>query len=211
MLGKSELVLQPQIPVDSGKVLLASSFEPGEKLVAANAKWQRVAGVEPAWLTLDHHAPRPFFAGQLALHDLLNEDEETAPGRHRVTAVRREANRFVLESSEFWLGTTPGPMRDDGCLLFAPRGTYNGDTEADSVEIVALTWGPRALQVRIEFLDTVEEQVARPNTALTWRPRTPLPSGDFDFTLSCRDAKGNQVDAVSRTITVNRDAPKKVP
>ena len=175
----------------------------------ARTKLRRLAGSSPAWLALDDHAPRPFVAAELELSRLLDEDEEMAPGQHRLVAVRRDPSGYVVQEREFSLDTNEGPRNASGCLLLAPRGTFNGPLAADAIDIVVLPLGRAPRRVRLGLgaalgPSTTTLAEFRTGRAIVFRP-APLPSGDFQVAVDCLAEGDVSISRFVRTITVNRE------
>jgi hypothetical protein len=165
---------------------------------------------------LDDHAFRRVSGGRVRLSELLLEDEELAPGPHRVVALRDSGDSREIAWSWFTLSddavaTTAAPPA--GVVLLSPQGTFNGDAAADGVTIDAFV-----LETRRPLLVRVQGpgwSVERRTSGEPLRARA-LPSGDFR--VEAFDLGGGAGAAVppsgpwatmSRVITVNRDAPRR--
>jgi hypothetical protein len=161
---------------------------------------------------------------RIPLGSLVPADRDLAPGIHRLFAVAiDEQGRMVRPVGprsrgpfavvRFRIGVrAPLPEERPFVAYSQPRGTYNGNEAADAVYLDFYLVGTdryAGSRVRVgvsgmggSWADTLE----------TWQPVyiRGLSSGDFAVELSLVDRRGEaieEVEAVGRTITVNRDAP----
>ncbi len=162
---------------------------------------------------LDDHAFRRVSGGRVRLSELLLEDEELAPGPHRVVAVhdtdgKREVAWSWFTLSDDALATPPPPA---GVVLLSPHGTFNGNAAADDVTIDAFVLEVhRPLLVRVQGPGWAVE---RRTSGEPLRVRA-LPSGDFrveafDLGGGAAVPPSGPWATMSRVITVNRDAPRR--
>lgn len=165
-----------------------------------------------AWLALDHHTPRALSKNKKswALTDLLNEDEEIAPGEHHLISVARAGDSFTYELQSFQVDTQARELVPPACFLFSPRGTFNGDAEADALQVIVFPLGESVTRIRVhlrgaDWSSEIESEPGIPLRAIR------LPSGDFSVHVSCRATSGEELASFERIITVNRDAPVKEP
>ncbi len=184
-------------------------------------------------LALDGHAFRPS-RDRVTLGDLLLEDEELAPGPHRLVALRDEPAGRLVTATWFWVhegaedeASVPEAPPRAGVVLVAPRGTYNGPQAADAVQIDAFALAPFRRTSAASPIDQgaiLRAQVEGPEGSLAGTTQgEPLallrlgsgdhrvevrriaPRGDAPRDDAPRDDEGPW-DVVSRVITVNRDA-----
>lgn len=188
---------------------------------------------EGVLVALDGHAFRAFPGEGVPLGRLLLEDEEIAPGPHRLVALRDEGTRRAVAVTWFWVheGATSSPAVPEepppgGVVLVAPRGTYNGERAADAVRIDAFalassalvaptgerTTSPvdseAALRVRMAGPGGAATQVTRGESLAVQR----LESGDHGIEVTRAPAVGGRErvgegpwGVAHRIITVNRD------
>lgn len=208
------------------KPLVAASFgvvEPrqGAFVPASEAQVLRVSvqGAEgELWIALDEHPFRSVRTGSVRLGALLLEDEELAPGPHRVVVLKETEGGWAFAASSFSVGdegqaASPPPVPPpSGVVLLDPRGTYNGVSAADAVTVRAWSLTSRAaLSVRVTGTKLLLEKRTNGEALRV----VGLPSGDFRFEVLelAPAADGRLVHAggrwsnMSRVITVNRDAP----
>ncbi len=160
-------------------------------------------------VALDGHFPRKVRGRDIALGELVLEDEEIAPGLHRLAALatRKDGTRAVALA---WFQVTDGNEGKGaeeappwGVLLLSPHGTFNGDAAADGVTIDA--WSPDPKDQLTVELTGVGVHVRKVGPATPLRVLG-LPSGDFRVRVKLATAGGPWAE-VTRVITVNRDAP----
>jgi hypothetical protein len=190
----------------------------GEVLTLAEARTRSVvvSGAPGEVLVgLDDHAFRRVPAGKVRLSELLLEDEELAPGPHRVVVMRdAEGTRsavwswFLVTDEAAATAALPPP----GVVLSSPQGTYNGDAAADAVIIEAFALeSRRPLLVRVHGVGWAVE---RRTSGEPLRVQG-LPSGDIRVEATELGEGASSVPAagpwatMSRVITVNRDAPRR--
>jgi|GEM_PF-2151923 len=162
------------------------------------------------WLALDQHPPRFSKGRRLRLVDLINEDEEVAPGTHSLTLIRSVSDHIEVQSHPFSIDTDLGKSGDPvDCVLFQPAGTYNGEKASEMVEFLALPIGLGAADVEYEVaslhLDAPPPWRAHGTFKTGEIAGVSLASGDFRVTATCRNGAGIE-RRMTRTITVNRDA-----
>lgn len=182
-------------------------------------------------VALDGHAFRTVDDHRIPLRRLLLEDEELAPGLHRLVAIRQtEAGRSLAASwfrvdaseadaevSDELTDRAPHP----GVVLAAPRGTFYGDA-ADDIVLDAV-----ALHSDVFGVSGARQPIADREAILLVRLSGPsgvaerrthgqlfrvsgLASGDHRIEARLVDARGRPVSqgiwaSVERTITVNRE------
>jgi hypothetical protein len=194
----------------AGEVLTRAEAE-GRSVVLSGASGEMLVG-------LDDHAFRRVPGSKVRLSELLLEDEELAPGPHRVVIVRdldgggrQDTWSWFTVSDDAQPSAAPPPP---GVVLVSPHGTYNGDKAADGVTIDAFVLGARRppLLVRVHGAGW---SVERRTSGEPLRVRA-LPSGDIRVeAFELGGGGGTVVPAVgpwatmSRVITVNRDAPRR--
>ena len=170
------------------------------------------------YVGLDDHPFRRVDTGSIRLMDLLLEDEELAPGAHRLVVVQEGAEGRAIAASWFFVGDEGEANAEPsswGAVLFSPHGTFNGDAAADGVTIDAFSLTPeRSLVVRVVGPGWTAER------RTSGEPLTVqgLPSGDFRIEAEELAPGPSASDLVpvrgawstlSRVITVNRDAPRR--
>ncbi len=166
-------------------------------------------------VALDDHTPRRVTTGSVRLGALLLEDEELAPGFHRLVVVRETEAAFEVAASTFFVGdeAPPSVPPPSGVVLLEPHGTYNGDKAADAIRVVAFGLDATSpLAVRVSG-PTVSSERNIKSGALRVQG---LPSGDFRIDaieLSGADPatavpRSGRWSTMGRVITVNRDAPE---
>lgn len=161
----------------------------------------------PVQVSLNQQRPRPVRPGGLFYLRLTNEDEEVAPGVHRLVLTQEQEERLLIQAYQIAVEveSKPGPVT--GCLLLTPGGTYNGEEAAEELFVLALPLEERLTRAH---LSVVGPQIQLQGL-IPWNTRVrglQLPSGDFVFRLRCEDAEGQLVEEVERIITINRDAPQ---
>lgn len=183
---------------------------------------------EKLHVALDGHAFRPL-RERVVLGDLLLEDEELAPGPHRLVVLRDEPEGRAVAATWFWVhegaddaaGVPDVPPRA-GIVLVAPWGTYNGPRAADAVRIDAFALAPFRRSVGGGPIDhgvILRALVEGPDGSLAGTTRGEplavlrLGSGDHHIEVrriaprgAAAPADEGPWDVVARTITVNRDA-----
>lgn len=163
-----------------------------------------VRDASDTWLALDDRPPRRVADPPMVLADLVNEDEELSPGFHRLFAFERSATELLFEQKTFTVETTPtGQPKEPACVLFLPRGTYNGRDATSRVEVMVVPLGPEV--DRIEIRATGGSFVA----SGSFLPRTAAwiegaPDGDIEVTATCFEQQ-RAVTQMRRTIVLNGD------
>lgn len=183
-------------------------------------------------VALDGHAFRVVDDHRIPLRRLLLEDEELAPGVHRLVAIREtEAGRSlaaswfrvdVSEADSEVHGTLVEQTPFPGVVLAAPRGTFFGDAADDIVldafalhddvfgargDRRAVTDREAVLLLRLSGPSGIAEQRTH---GQPFRVRG-LTSGDHRIEVRLVDANGRPAAqgtwaSVERTITVNRES-----
>jgi hypothetical protein len=156
-------------------------------------------------LMLDEERWRRVPPGGLGLNELLPEDQEPSPGRHRLLGCHVDGDNFHCEQVFFAVGGgLEGPdIRGENeawCVLFEPGGTIWGGAEVPL--LVLGSGGPGAPGVDPSVRVSLELRGPGAETqhfdlALDRRGSLRLGSGDYDVRVSCGQA------VTSRTITVN--------
>lgn len=133
----------------------------GARLELARAGELTVALEPPRgeyWVALDGHPFRRLGGAPLSLGQLLLEDEELAPGMHRLVVVEDKvaagsskgdaARPRSIAATWFWVHDPAEPSLvpptkppSPGLVLLAPRGTFYG-AEADRVPLEAFALAP---------------------------------------------------------------------
>ena len=180
-------------------------------------------------LALEGHAFRRLQGNRAAVGRLLLEDEEVAPGPHRLVAVRDEGGRRSVAATWFWVhegepraAEAPDEPPGAGVVLLAPRGTFNGEQAADAVRIDAFALAPFGGAGGTDPVDagvTLRARVVGPDGSATretrGEPLAVLGLGSGDHRVEVGRAApadgGSPVSAgpwavATRVITVNREA-----
>lgn len=198
-----------------------SSPAAGDRILpdAVVARSVVVSGARGAvYVGLDDHPFRLVDAGSIRLTELLLEDEELAPGVHRLVVVQDGAEGRAIATSWFSVGEEGDANAEPsswGIVLFSPHGTFNGDAAADGVTIDAFSLAPeRSLALRVVGPGwSAERRTTGESLSVQG-----LPSGDFRIEAEelAPGPSGSGLvpvrgswSSLSRVITVNRDAPRR--
>lgn len=182
-------------------------------------------------VALDGHAFRVIRENRVPLRRLLLEDEELAPGRHRLVALRDGEQGRALVATWFRVeeagssenAAAPGAAPPPGLVLVSPRGTFHGDAAADEIRLDAFALDEGAFQAREGSRVGPDRQAAilvrvtGPSGMAERRTRgeplriVGLGSGDHRIEAFRVDAAGRVLSrgpwaTNERTITVNRDS-----
>lgn len=166
------------------------------------------------FVALDDHPPRPFADKGIRLTSLLNEDEEVAPGLHRLVAFVEGATSTTFEVRHFWVDVAERAVSATGCVLARPAGTYNGEVSADALAVRVLPLEPSIEKVTLSWTGPLGADEKK--SSIEAAPRAVVriagqKSGDYEIIVSCRNGAGVEVERVTRVVTVNRDAPQPPP
>ncbi len=181
-------------------------------------EWSRQADLKgfSRWLAIDHHAFRFVARAQgeqaqgeqakkLRLTDLINEDEELAPGTHWLYMMEVGKKSASIQAHSF---SVESPTDDKpiapACLLWTNGLTFNGKDAAANVQIRVISLYDELKEVKYlvhgdNWQSTTTEKVGVPLKLVT------PPNGDLDIEVECKGADGF-LTKISRTITVNEDA-----
>lgn len=158
------------------------------------------------WVALDEHPARRVGARRLHLSDLLNEDEELAPGFHHLVVFKEEsADKMLLALHAFSLDVeSEAAPQAPPCVLFTPQLTLNGPLASDSLTVLAIPLVPDVDRIRMQANgpDFASEAIVPVGTAVGLS--TPQ-SGDFVFSAACLSGSDVMLE-IERAVTVNRDA-----
>lgn len=163
-------------------------------------------------MILDEHPARYAKGRSLSLSNLINEDEELAPGFHWVSIIHLSRlndpqPRLELSLQALAVESEPaGLPRAPGCALLWPVGTYNGDEVAREIEVLAV---PRQGSIdRVVYEARARDWLMRGTGGFGASLRMKdAPSGDITVTATC-SVGGERLPPVSQVITINRDAPE---
>lgn len=162
------------------------------------------------WAMLDQHPARSFATRRLKLSDLLNEDEELAPGFHWLSLFQEAGSeeKPVVEFSlqAFAVESEPDGMPlAPGCALLWPVGTYNGPEAAENIRVLAVPRQADVSSVHYEARsgDWFSEGTFAPGQIVILDAP---PNGDIEISATCF-VKEESLSLVTQVITVNGDAP----
>jgi len=173
-------------------------------------------------LVLHGHGIRDLAARErkIVLGDLVNEDEELAPGPYLLAAVlcrldgtviRDPRGRGSMALRTIFVGP-PSPLPPGPPIIvpILPRATVNGGAEADDLvlDFVLAAGGARESPVSLRVQGPRGESSARLAGPGPFRLGG-LESGDYRFTLEASPESPGPGGwgRVSRAVTVNRDLP----
>lgn len=164
--------VDPLVPTRSLRLAAAQDLLPGFPDFFSRAEVKKkilsIADPERTVIALDHHRPRTADGRRLRLSDLLNEDEELAPGTHHLVVVTFSSDSPLSSvGPTFSQETEPGlaavasssaqlvrvaryafsvetvssaAVVGPGCWLLFPYGTYNGQAASSAPEVLALAF-----------------------------------------------------------------------
>jgi hypothetical protein len=158
------------------------------------------------WVALDQHPARQVGVRKLHLADLLNEDEELAPGFHHLVVLKEETvDKILLAVHPFSLDVQAQEVPEvPACILFTPQLTLNGPLAADSLGVLAVPLLEEVERVRMKANGPGLASEALVPTGTRVGLSKP-PSGDFTFVAECLSGNDTAL-VVERTITINRDS-----
>ncbi len=162
------------------------------------------------WAMLDQHPVRSFANRRLKLSDLLNEDEELAPGWHWLSLFQEAGSeeKPVVEFSlqAFAVESEPeGMPLAPGCALLWPVGTYNGPEAAENIQVLAVPRQADVSAVRYEARseDWFSEGTFAPGQIVILDSP---PNGDIEISATCF-VQEESLSLATQVITINGDAP----
>jgi hypothetical protein len=213
----------------------------GKRIASEKASAYRIRLKVDSWqdglrllLILDDYPPYVLEKPErpVTLGDLVPADRELSPGTHQlfVAAISADGTSIHAPSPgslapfaavDFWVGDAKAspPAQPPGPRLvqLAPRGTFNGEEQADSVLVDFRLLGvppdsPAKVQVDVRQLPPSSNSPGTLRVGRGQLVRLEAPaSGDYEVTLRLLDEVDTAVNSPalvsSRVITVNRDAP----
>jgi hypothetical protein len=158
------------------------------------------------WAAIDQHPPRRPEGNGIGFVELLNEDEELAPGGHQLAVYAVTQDVVSIQLHPFLVSGAEPSESTPSCLLWTPRLTYNGAQQLSEFSMLAIPLKSEitAVHFELEALDT------KWRASLDVEPgqlvgANELPAGDLIIRAKCQDRTG-ETDVVERFVTINPES-----